>query len=96
MPDEAIAALRDRKKDAEMFQVFAENWPAVVAFLSVSTQWRAISRMDGSVYWQGLDYAGAERGFAMAGITIDPALWGEIRVMEAAARNRLNGMMESD
>lgn len=91
-----MAALRDRKLEAEKFQVFPENWPALKAFLAVSTQWRAITRMDGSVYWQGLDYAGAERGFALAGIDIDPALWGDVRVMEAAARNRLNGIMESD
>lgn len=91
-----MAALRDRKRDAEKFQVFPENWPALSGFLAVSTQWRAIGRMDGSVYWQGLDYTGAERGLALAGIDVDLALWGDIRVMEAAARNRLNGMMESD
>jgi len=76
--------------------VWPENWSAVKAFLSVSTQWNAIGRMDGSVYWQGLDYAGAERGFAMAEIAIDAALWADIRLMEAAARNRLNGSMETD
>lgn len=79
-----------------MFEVWQENWPALVAFLAVGTQWRAISRMDGSVYYQGLDYAGVDVGLDRAGISVDPAIWADIRVMEAAARNRLNGIMETD
>ena len=48
----------------------------------------------GGIYYQGLDYAGAEAGLRLAGLTMTPALWGEVRVIEAGARNALNGGAE--
>lgn len=69
----------------------------VRVFLAVSTQWRAIARgMEGQVYWQGLDYAGVSAGLAGAGINSTPSLWAGLRVMEAAARDALNGIVETD
>ena len=79
-----------------MFGVWPENWPALCAFLSVATQWRVVPRIDGTTYWQGLDYASVDVGLTRAEVPTDAALWADLRVMEAAARNRLNGMMESD
>ena len=73
-------------------EVWPDNRGAVEAFLAVSTQWRAIVRTDGSVYWQGLDYAGVAAGLRGAGIRPKPALWADLRIMEAAARDRLNGI----
>lgn len=52
--------------------------------------------MDGSVYWQGLDYAGVEAGLRGAGIYAPAALWSGLRTMEAAARNALNGIANAD
>ncbi len=79
-----------------MFGVWPENWPALTAFLSVATQWNIIARPEGGAYWQGLDYAGVDIGLRNSGIEVDTALWSDLRVIEAAARNRLNGVMESD
>ena len=95
LPEEAIAAIEAGSDEGD-FEVWPENWDAVLAFLSVSTQWRAISLLDGRIYWQGLDYAGVAAGLAGAGVAANPDLWGDLRVMEAAARNRLNGIVETD
>lgn len=80
------AAARDE------FEVWPENMEALECFLTVSTQWRAIPRPDGSVYWQGLDYAGVSAGIAGAGLTAPPSIWADLRIMEAAARDELNGI----
>ena len=89
-PAEMIASLEGADDE---FEVWAENWPVVDAFLCIATQWRAIGLgMTGQVYWQGLDYAGAAAGLAGAGIEGSPPIWAGLRVMEAAARNVLNGV----
>ncbi len=36
--------------------VFPKNWPALLVFLAMKTQWRVIASMNGNVY-QGLEYA---------------------------------------
>ena len=78
-------------------EVWAENWGTLSAFLAFQTQWRAIARgMEGQVYWQGLDYAGVEAGLRGSGIDATPDIWAGLRVMEAAARNALNGIVETD
>lgn len=82
--------------DAGEFEVWADNWEAISAFQCVSTQWRAIGMMAGGVYWQGLDYSGVTAGLAGAGIDASPDLWAQLRVIEGAARNCLNGMAERD
>lgn len=95
-PDEVIASLEEGGRDDD-FEVWDENWHAVHAFLCVATQWRAIAQgMEGRVYWQGLDYSGVAAGLAGAGIAATPAIWDGLRVMEAAARNVLNGIRTSD
>lgn len=95
-PEEVIATL-EKPGDADAFEVWPENWEVVDAFLCVSTQWRAIARgMEGAIYWQGLDYAAVGAGLAGAGIVASPAIWGGLRVMEAAARNVLNGIRTGD
>lgn len=95
-PAEVLATLDAGQADAD-FEVWAENWDTLSAFLAVQTQWRAIARgMDGQVYWQGLDYAGVEAGLRGNGIDATPDIWAGLRVMEAAARNALNGIVETD
>ena len=79
--------------------MWPDNWPTVEAFLFVSTQWRVIERgggmAPGQTYWIGLDYAGVAAGLAGAAIDATPALWHGLRVMEAAARNTLNGVADN-
>ena len=96
MPEEALAALKAREGGEDAFEVWRENWPVLKAFLVVQTQWRAIPMADGKVYFQGLDYAGVTAGLVGAEIETSPALWADLRLMESAARNRLNGVMESE
>jgi hypothetical protein len=95
LPEEAVAELEAASVD-DGFEVWPENWEALEAFLAVSTQWRAIGRADGSVYWQGLDYAAVAAGLNGLGFATTPQIWADLKVMEAAARNRLNGIMETD
>ena len=99
---EEIAALEAKlagEADDEFFEVWPENWDALSAFLSVSTQWRmvaVVTQLGGQTYYQGLDYAGVEAGLRGAAIATTPALWADLRVIEAAARNALNGQVETD
>ena len=89
-------ALADRLGQAAAgergFGVWRQNWDIVLAFLSVSTQWRVSALASGSVYWVGLDYAGATAGLGAAGVAVTPQLWAGVRTMERAARDALNGV----
>lgn len=93
-PDEVIASLRESQNDG--FEVFAENWDALEAFLFVSTQWRCIvlggGMVGGQVIYQGFDYAAVAAALTGAGFAATRALWDDLRVMEAAARDALNGI----
>lgn len=70
--------------------VWPENVKAVEAFLAVQTQMNIIAGPAGSRS-TGLDYAGAQAGFALAGMTISPSLWLKVRAVEQGARAGLNG-----
>jgi len=98
IPEEIIAKIEGRKDDR--FEVWAENWATLEAFLFVSTQWRVVNRGGGLepmlTYWIGLDYAAAAAGLAGAGIETTPEIWNGLRVMESAARNVLNGNLDTD
>lgn len=97
-PEEIIAQLEADDHDGE-FEVWPDNWEALVAFIAVSTQWRTASisgRAGSQLYWQGLDYTAAQAGLAGADIAVNPDLWRGLQVMEAAARNALNGIREGD
>jgi Phage related hypothetical protein (DUF1799) len=75
------------------FGVWRRNWGTLLAFLSVSTQWRAVARgLDGRIYWMGLDYTAVRAGLDGDGIKITPRLWAGIKTMERAARDALNGV----
>lgn len=96
MPEEAIAQV-EAENGAVDFEVWPENWEALCAFLAVSTQWRT-SPIGGGMepmrlYWLGLDYAAVG---ARLDIAPGAALWGDLAVMEAAARNVLNGLLDAD
>ncbi len=56
----------------------------------MQTQWRLVAGASG-LAWLGLDYAGAAAGLAAAGVAVTPALWADLRVMEAAVVARMNG-----
>ncbi|AGH58014.1 hypothetical protein RHVG_00049 [Rhodovulum phage RS1] len=73
----------------EPFEIWAEHWPAVSAFLTISTQWRVAASGFGSRYL-GLDYSGVEAGLRLAGITLSPEQWDDLRSIEAGAMKELN------
>lgn len=70
------------------------------AFLFVSTQWRVVQQdggmAPGRTLYLGLDYAAVAAGMTGAGLETSPEIWRGLRMMEAAARNVLNGMQEND
>lgn len=88
-PAELIEQLR---RDDSAAEIWPDNQPAAEAFFAVSTQWRTCPRGDGGIYWQGLDYAGVIAGLRAAGIRVTKALWADLRIIEAAARDTLNGI----
>lgn len=87
--DDVHAALRARLEDGHE-GVWSRNAAAVVAFLTIQTQWRILAGA-GGVAWLGLDYAAARVGLEAGGIEVTPALWGDLRVIEAAVVSRMNG-----
>ncbi len=70
--------------------VWPEHVAAVEAFLAIAGQWRMVAGMGGMLAL-GLDYAGAQAGLELAGIETTPALWAEIRAIEAGAKAAMNG-----
>jgi hypothetical protein len=72
-----------------MPELWACHLPAWQAFVAVASQWRPVIG-PGGLFWPGLDYAGAEAGFRLAGIAMTPDLWDEVRLIEGGAREALN------
>ncbi len=75
-------------------RVWRSNIEAVLAFVMAGTQWRTTLDLVGQslrLRWIGLDYAGAKIGIEGSGLTLTPRLWTGLRIMEAAARDALNG-----
>lgn len=70
------------------------------AFLFVSTQWRVVQQdggmAPGRTLYLGLDYTAVAAGLAGAELPASPETWRGLRLMEAAARNVLNGMQDND
>ena len=74
--------------------VWPQHVAIVTAFLACATQWRTTVAPAGDGFkllWLGLDYAGARAGVEAAGLALDPDIWAGVRIMEAAARDALNG-----
>ena len=98
-PEEVLARL-EQEQAASDFEVWPENWATVEAFEVVETQWRVTALPGGieggKVYWHGLDYAGVAAGLAGHGIETTPELWSGLRLMEAAARDVLNGLRSGE
>lgn len=64
---------------------------AVRAFLTATTQWRAVAQADGRTRALGLDYTAVLAGFTAAGIEVTPRLWDEVRSIEIGALSEMNG-----
>ncbi len=66
--------------------VYAENVPALEAFLAVATQWRLAP--SGALV--GLDYAAAKVALTALGIRLDRGLMEGLQVMERAAADAVS------
>ncbi len=62
-------------------RVFAENWPTLMLFVAMATQWRRAG-MAGMP--AGLDYAALPVVAAALGMTLDAELLARLRAMEDA------------
>lgn len=83
--------LPDGWEDRTGFEgIWAENEPAYIAFLHVSGQWRTASRGLGGTHWVGLDYTAVKHGLDLAGVTVTPATWMDLRLIENGALEELN------
>lgn len=77
----APAAIRQSAKaKPDNFYVLEENWPAVLAWLTVQTQ---MTRT-------GFRYEGMEAGLRMANIELTPEIFSKLQVMEGAVLEVLN------
>lgn len=98
LPASDIEALVAALGDGQRFgSVWADNRPAVDAFLIVASQWRtAFGWVDGRprTLWIGLDYAGAQVALAARRVELTDDLMVRLQVMEIAARETLNGRAE--
>ncbi|MCE2910213.1 MAG: DUF1799 domain-containing protein [Burkholderiaceae bacterium] len=66
----------------EVFEVLPENWPTLLAFLAVQTQWR----IGGMGHPVGLDYQGVDVALRRLRIEDpDGELFAGLQVMEIAA-----------
>jgi hypothetical protein len=65
--------------------IWEEHVAALHAFLSVATQWRIVAPGDGTLRRTGLDYAGVRVDLENAGVEVTPALWSDIKLIEAGA-----------
>lgn len=76
--------------DLDPFDVMRANWRAVTAFLALETQWRLATGPTGLI-WCGLDYAAAAAAVRARTLRAWQRLLADLRVMEAAALEVLNG-----
>jgi hypothetical protein len=97
IPDEVVAARIEANADAVDFDIWPENWDTVEA----SSSARSGAPKALAAVWAGPrllgrpDYAAAA-GLDKAGLPNPPDVWRGIRVMEAAAKNCLNGIEDTD
>ncbi|WP_366847302.1 DUF1799 domain-containing protein [Pseudophaeobacter sp.] len=67
------------------------NLPAVEAFFDAATQFKRIGLADGSTRSLGLDYGGARAAWDLAGVEMNPELFGQVQIIEHGALAEWNG-----
>lgn len=83
-----MQSIPDLVEDGQLV-VLDEFEPAVDAFCAAATQWRWIANGWNAPRRIGLDYGGLRAAMEMAGIDVTPTIFGQVRVMEAAALQAL-------
>jgi len=76
----------ESRDDKPTFEVWPENWEAVVLFCRLSTQWK-LGAFGGFI---GLDYVAVDATMRLLKIRQRERLFGQIQLMESAALAVLN------
>lgn len=89
-PDAFDAAIPDEAETA--CRVDPDNWPTVLVFLALQTQWRReFAGMSGQPVWQGLRYGEAWTAIELMGYAQQArAIFDGLRLMESEALPLLN------
>lgn len=77
--------------EEDVFEVWADCWPALQIFLACETQWRHVAHRAG-IDWTGLDYVALD--VVMRRRNADDSIFDDIRVMEAEAINTFGELAE--
>jgi hypothetical protein len=93
-PEEQLDEARAAGELAESFDVWPENWRAVITFVALGTQWRTGAM--GQIV--GLDYVAVEAAFRLR--RVPPYKWrglfAALQLMEAAALDYWHKKAESE
>lgn len=74
-------------KEAAGFKVMPVNWPAVLAFLGLETQWRSIG-LHTRMFLTGFDYTAVDAFLRRRGLPDN--VFDDLQIMENAALAALN------
>lgn len=81
----AVRADRMQQPEPDSFEVLPSNWPAVVAFTALDTQWRVIAGGLGPPVWLGLDYGAVDIVLRRHDIAEPDRVFRDLQVMEREA-----------
>lgn len=92
LPPDAFATPEDAAQEEAHCTVDADNWPTVMVFLALQTQWRReFAGMSGELVWHGLRYSEAATVISLLGYQSKAStIFDGLRIMEAAALPILN------
>lgn len=85
----AMLPVPDRKPQAEDFEIWQDNLPALEIFLACNKQWRILTGGD-KPWYQGLRYLEVEAVLRLKRVKDKAAVFADVQVMEEAAMIALN------
>ncbi len=74
-----------------VFYVHPSGWKAYQIFASLITQWRIITTINGSMMYQGIDYASAWAAIKAHKLKHPSRIFRQIQYLEKGAVSKLNG-----
>jgi hypothetical protein len=92
-PDDIETLLGDAAAaPIDELEIWPENWPTVLVFLALSTQWkREIPAMSDRVLWHGIPHSEIEPTLRLLGYAKQgPKIFAGLKTMEAEALKLLN------
>lgn len=86
----AVEMQDETAKRPEAVEIMRANAEAIEAWLSVESQWRAISAAPGRLMWLGLDYGAVDVVLRRRKWADPDQLFEDLQVMEGAALDVIN------